>query len=477
MLWLYLDFPYLPLDVFWPARQAAGPCAIAQRRGARPTIFACNDEARALGVRTGMPASAAHGLAAGLRVRLRDEAAERQALEALAAWAGQFTSWVSLEPPQALLLEVAGSLSLFEGLERLLRRVRAQVAALGYDVETGVAPTPLGARLLARARIARPAPDLPGLRGLVQDLPLDRLPLDDKVLASLSGMGLRLIGEVLGLPRAGLARRLGPAFVADIDRLLGRRADPRQAYRPPPLFERRLDLAAETADREALRFPARRLLTELCGFLAAREAGTQALDWTLHHHRQAPTRLAMNLSAPSRDPAHLLDLLRQRLERLALDHAVEAVALRVTDIRPLPPAGPRLDGERRPPGEDWPLLVERLRARLGDEAVQGLQCRADHRPERAWAACPPGGGGPAPAYPPRPLWLLPEPRPISRDGAPWLEERLRLIAGPERIESGWWDGADTRRDYFVACDGAHARYWIFRERDGARRWFLHGLFA
>ena len=54
---------------------------------------------------------------------------------------------------------------------------------------------------------------------------------------------------------------------------------------------------------------------------------------------------------------------------------------------------------------------------------------------------------------------------------------LRLLAGPERIESGWWDGADVQRDYYVASDTHGARLWIYRECERPRRWFLHGIFG
>jgi protein ImuB len=55
-----------------------------------------------------------------------------------------------------------------------------------------------------------------------------------------------------------------------------------------------------------------------------------------------------------------------------------------------------------------------------------------------------------------------------------------LLAGPERIESGWWDAAepaatgDVRRDYFVAISPRAEWLWIFRSQAG---WFLQGFFA
>ena len=78
---------------------------------------------------------------------------------------------------------------------------------------------------------------------------------------------------------------------------------------------------------------------------------------------------------------------------------------------------------------------------------------------------------------PRPLWLAPEAEPLAAEleAAPWI-----LRDGPERIESGWWDGRDVRRDYFVAENPRGETVWIYRDhRYGADdgEWFLHGYFA
>jgi len=82
---------------------------------------------------------------------------------------------------------------------------------------------------------------------------------------------------------------------------------------------------------------------------------------------------------------------------------------------------------------------------------------------------------------PRPLWLLDKPRFLrEQSGLPQCDGPLSLLAGPERIESGWWDEAehdalgDVRRDYFIALSMRAQWLWIFRNRAG---WFLHGLFS
>ena len=70
------------------------------------------------------------------------------------------------------------------------------------------------------------------------------------------------------------------------------------------------------------------------------------------------------------------------------------------------------------------------------------------------------------------MWLLETPRRLA-------EGEFALLAGPERIESGWWDGAEARRDYFIARTGEASLAWIYRERgaDPGGSWFLHGFFA
>ena len=52
-----------------------------------------------------------------------------------------------------------------------------------------------------------------------------------------------------------------------------------------------------------------------------------------------------------------------------------------------------------------------------------------------------------------------------------------MIAGPERIQSGWWDNKPVDRDYFVARNPLGETCWVYRELDAARRWYLHGVFG
>jgi protein ImuB len=74
------------------------------------------------------------------------------------------------------------------------------------------------------------------------------------------------------------------------------------------------------------------------------------------------------------------------------------------------------------------------------------------------------------ASPARPNWLLATPQPV-------VEGSLQLLSGPERIESGWWDGGDCRRDYFIAEDRHGRRVWVFQTLGKSPAWYLHGVFG
>jgi protein ImuB len=532
MLWACLLFPQLPLDVFArgqsPAEQAQ-PFVVSSG-GHYPHVVAANAGARDAGIRNGQLLSGALALAPGLVQRDRDDAAEAHALAQLATWALTFTPMACIAPPNAVLADIGGSLQLFAGLPRLVSRLVAGAHALGYAPQLGLAPTPGAALLLARAGHAAPITTPTQLHAALAPLPLTLMDLDERTRATLQEAGITRFGQAIALPRDGLARRFGSGLMETLDRTLGRIPDPRPAHVPAPRFAGTLDLPSPVHDVEALGFGVQRLVQELSTWLTARGLGVVRMTLTLTHERHMRQRgvpatvVPFALGSAARMPAHLLGVLRERLARVVLPASVETIALASDDVTPL--AGRNLG---LLPGDEADAvtvpLLDRLRARLGEEAVTVLAPQAEHRPERALSAVPIGanassgvsrrqgfslagttgqsrrppsknrGTKPAAALPlpeaPRPLWLLDEPQPLSKKGV-----RVELIAGvaainstltpfllcdgPERIESGWWDGADVRRDYFVARTAADETVWIYRDHrygieDG--EWFLHGLFA
>lgn len=403
--------------------------------------------------------------------------AEREALERLAAWSGQYTSCVCLVPPDALLLEIAGSRNLYGSTEELIAQVGAGLNALGYSAKLAAAPTPLGATWLARAGREVHVNDHAGFFNALAELPLDCLALPVEHAELLHGLGLTTLVDCLRLPRDGIARRVGAEILDLLDRAFGRLPDPRKPFVPPEYFRARLGLPAPVASREALLFPLHRLLLELAGFLMARGVGAAALNVVLHSTRSQSTPLRLQLIAPSRDAQHLTGLVRERLERLTLAAPVEEIIVEVDALRPLAPQ--RLDFFAGAKTADVMRaeMVEQFHARLGREAICSIATHPEHRPERAWRYVPPDTIAPVVTTNSRPLWLLPAPVTLEvREGNPYWNGRLALESERERIESGWWDGEEIARDYFVARNPQGQRCWVFCELH-SRQWFLHGVFG
>lgn len=488
MRWLAIHLPALPLEVLGRACIEGTPLAVSvQRKGER--ILRCNPAAAAHGICPGLGVGAARALSAGLQVLPRRPAAEREALERLAAWSIRFTPQVSLAPPRSLLLEVAASLRLFGGAETLITQVGKGVSDLGYRCRLALAPTPLGALVLAiqgwapaggqRAVVA----DRAALGAALGRLPLMALGLTPRELDDLTRMGLRRVLDLLRLPRRGLRERLGRRRVDWLERLLGESPDPRPWFEPPASYSGRIELPGEIELTESLVFPCRRLLLELAGYLIGRQGGARRLDWCLAHADLADTRFSVGAARPQWDPDAWLSLLRGRLERLELPAPVREVRLGVQDIDTLDLSAPEISPDlfpdpARPGRPPDPAILDRLRARLGSDAVRGLALAADHRPERAWRWCEPGETSTGIPRADRPLWLLPEALPLDgRDGRPWLDGPLDLGGERERIETGWWDDFEVARDYFVATTTSGERLWIYRELKGPRGWYLHGVFG
>ena len=496
-LWACLLFPSLPLDVFARAQSiddAQRPFVVGSG-GHYPRVVAANRAAQDTGIRHDQLISGALALAPDLALRDRNVDAENCALAQLATWTLTFTPMACLAPPNAVVAEIGASLRLFGGLPRLVARLAGGAHAMGYANRLGIAPTPGAALLLARAGITHPVDDRTRLPHVLGPLPLTLLDLDEAIRNTLREAGVTTFAQAAALPRDGLARRFGHAIVDRIDHALGHAPDPRASFVPPPVFGGRLELPAPAHDVESLVFGVQRLVRDLADWLNARGLGAVRLTLALDHERYLrqrgvpATEVPFALGAPTRTPSHLMGVLRERLSRVTLPAPVEAMVLRSDETAPL--AGRNLG---LLPGDDADRvevpLVDRLRARLGEDALIRLAPHADHRPELASDHAPealrasPTGGTPglgrrAPELPdaPRPVWLLSEPQPLASvmESRPWV-----LRDGPERIESGWWDGADVRRDYFVAESPRGEIVWIYRDHrygtdDG--EWFMHGLFA
>jgi protein ImuB len=526
-LWLAVHLPALPIECLKLEKSFSNtsqnielPKVIVSGEGAQCEVVAADAAALVLGIRPGHGLNAAYALAPQLGVLPRQPQREQLALERLARLATQFTPWVSLEPPDALLLEVRGSLRLLGGTRALLARWRRELAREGISASLALTPTPLSALWSARTAVpgaaVRAVSGWAGLASALAPLPLTVTRWPAAVLDRLAEAGARQVGEVLRLPREGLARRYGPVVAEQLEQALGHRPTPRARTTLPERFMEGVELEAEATAVPALLPAVDHLLAALEAFLRGRNAGVHGVVLQLRHR---PSRLAaeagsvprlttvsLGLAAPGAAARRLGALLRERLDRLELLSPVCALRLRSGVVVPLPPDTRALPGtEDSVEAGAAEVLLDRLRARLGEGAVHGLSLVPEHRPEAAWRRAAPkvvrgkasvaAGKVPSkapdkslsvaePVAPPlamqRPLWLLPAPQRLRlREGLPWHEGPLVSEQGPERIESGWWDGAEVQRDYYTVRRADGVRLWVYRERGEVEpgSWWLHGVFG
>lgn len=469
MHWVCLLLPQLALDGVLrglpsPERALALVTGPAQRR----VLHAVNPAARASGLRPGLSLAAAQALCSDFATVDYDAEAAARWREFLATWAYRFSSQVSTDLPHAIVLEIGRSLKLFGPWPRLEAQMREELRELGFRHRLVAAPNPHAARVLANVHDGLGLSE-DTLQTALGQVPIERAGLDRDTAHALTRMGLRRLHQVFDLPRQSITRRFPRTVLPHLDALRGLASPPLRFYRPPEHFDQRIEFEHEVESHLALLFPLRRLTSDLAAFLSSRDGGVQRFTLVLEHERCADSEVVVGLLAPERGAAMLFELARGRLEQAAVPAPVVGLRLHARELPPFVPGSRDLFDTRMQQAVPWMQLRERLRARLGDDAVHGLAVRGDHRPEHAWGRGE-GERGALPAHvPPRPGWLLSRPMPLR-------DHHLTILAGPERIESGWWDG-DVRRDYYVVETSQGQRAWAYTVAGEREHFMLHGWFA
>lgn len=472
MLWACVLLPQLVLDdVLRHRTDLRAPLALVAGSTQLRTLHAVNFAAAQAGLRAGMRLTAARALLPEFAMVEYDPKAEARLQRFLAAWAYRHSSMVSAQWPGCILLEVRASFSLLGPWPSIETRLREELLELGFQHRIALAPTPRAARVLSGLRDGLAAMQPSAMRDLLDRVPVRRAHFPSDAGQRLHHMGIRDLRALGHMPRDALRRRFGLPLLEHLDRLYGHANDPLELYVPAEHFDAKLELGYEVETHTALLFPLRRLIFDLCTYLSVRDGGVQRFLVRLEH-QVGHTDVEVGLLAAEREPAMLFELTRNRLERVRIHQPVLSIRLLARELPPFVPASRDLFDLRARQQLPWAQLRERLRARLGDEAVYQVAPHGDPRPERAWRRVDgdQAGIGRAPHRPSRPSWLLPQPIPLQ-------DPHARIVSGPERLESGWWDGQDVRRDYYVLETSRGQCAWAFALPGRQDDWMLHGWFA
>ena len=296
----------------------------------------------------------------------------------------------------AVVLEVSGSLRLFGGLHKLAALLEASLHAffkqnsLAAHIIRAQAATSLIA--VGRLHLLRAGRSIP-LR--VADMPMHTLAATHPHLAVLERTGCRTWGDLLGLPRDGVARRFGAPLLAALDQARGALPEAYTWCVLPDQFEQKIELDALVIHTPALMTGVNALLVQLHAWLLGRQSGLCALKliWHLDKRRDVPPtgELLIRTAQPAQDLQHVARLIAERLNQVVLSapvHSITLASLETVSLFDAAAATASLLIEPKQQGASAVQFIERLSARLGAASVQVWQPQADHRPEamQRWIA-------------------------------------------------------------------------------------------
>lgn len=496
-LWLCLYFHDLPLDQL---HRGNAPLAVAEKQ----RIAFANEAAQAQGIYPNMRLATAHALQPDLSIVQRRPEKEARALEKICEWSYQFTPTVAVYKRFSVLLEIGGSLTLFKGIGRLLKQIDQGLRQQGYHHCSGLAHTREAAWLFSQYRADNDLPLYPADVNQfsppeaefwwprLQKLPLCYLDISEKQQQQLLNMGFRKLGDLLALPSEELGKRFGKPFLDLLAAVVGSRVRVEPDFQPAPVFDSHLEFSKSITKIDELDGPLEELLSRLVRFLYQQQLHARELEWRFYYFKQTSDSLRLHTSPANNNLNSLLSLTRLKLERFTLQAPLESLGLSSTCLTPATAGSGELFPELSHPSNqlrDYRQLLDKLLTRLGDQGLHTVAIGDEHLPEYQqvmgdlthqtidefqWDS----RLRETKQQSHLPLWLSPRPIPIAApdaDSENTTAGPLRLVYGPQRMDSHWWQQR-CRRDYFIARHKNGGYCWVYKDLS-SERWFLQGLYA
>jgi protein ImuB len=499
--YLALFLPWLPAERLVREGRAPAdqPFALIEKQRGALRIAALNPQALRLKLEVGQALADARGCVPELAAFPHDPAGDLAFLDRLSRRCDDYTPSVQLDPPQGVVLDVTGCAHLHGGEDALRESLIAEIAGKSLTVHVALADTAPAARALARFG-----------GDSVAALPIAAMEVEPETHHALGRAGFRRIGDLVPLPRKVLAARFGMAMTTQLARLLGEE----DVHLVPQPWQDAVfaeQCFAEPIGRSDDVLEVIEMLLERTAVqLAERGEGGRRFAARLYRSDGHVARLEVETGAPTRDPALVLRLLRERIDSLAdpLDpgFGYDSIDLAVPHGEALAEVQPGLEAERHRANEIGPLL-DRLAVRHGPARVRRFAAGNSHVPERAGKLRPLDAKAKTSTWlevsetepPLRPLILLDPPQKVEviaavPEGPPqrfrWRGKPHRVLRqeGPERIAAEWWrrrgghaDNSGLTRDYYRVEDETGHRFWLFRHGLYGQEaehpdWYVHGLF-
>jgi protein ImuB len=403
------------------------------------------------------------------------------------------------------LVEVHSSFRLFGGAQALLSQLWQSAEEFPGELQLANHHTATGAWWLGKCAPAHTESDFLAMLSFndnsLLSLPTHALDCDLKLQTTWQQCGFNRIGDLWCLPRDGFLKRFGAQALAELDSGFGvqnKLAPGAVTHTPANTFEQETEMPFHSDRLDLIEHHAQTLLQAVCRWLKQQKHGARELHWSFKHsHGEEILRLR------SAQPTDCLDtwkrLLHHQLGRMQFEDDVRNLRVQCAHSELLPNINTSFLPDPGKSLHNWDNTCDVLRARLGEQTVLFAATESDPRPECSVVLqpvpliknsniafkkgdkthTPELNNATLPCSAPRPLWLLPQPKPLQgktpswQAGGPW-----QLLSGPERVEFGWWDAQPCKRDYYCARDSNSSLVWLYQDLlENNTRWFLHGYFA
>lgn len=496
-----VNIPYLALQLLLKKNPEwrSYPAAVVSEDKPNGIVTELNREAARAGIRGGMRYAAALSLSAELRASVVTERERNRGVEEIEQLLADFTPEVEPCPfdVESFWLNASGLTTLYRSLLEWSKQLSDRLNQLGLYSRIAIGFTRFGSYAAAKTQGgAAAAPVLfesfEEEKRSGAEVPISVLPIPHEPRAVLEELGIRNVRQLFDLPRAGLKKRFGEAFEQFYDFL---EQGTRLPIQPRELAEEiavHRNLPSPIARHEALSYELEGLIAELTRLVRSRGQQMRELIVTLFTEEREEVTEQLKPAQPTTDSGLLHRLLTCRLENTEIEHGVVRIEL----------TADRVAASK----EQFALFQEhgsrdigaaarafaRLRAQLGNDAVQRAVLLNEHAPERqfSWhsilapAAPQSGKRFSVPESEPHfPLIrrIYHEPIPLSEAEAGAMfasdrasETRSATATGPFRYSGLWWNQHPLERSYYFVHTRSGQIRWLFYDT-AIEQWMLTGI--
>jgi protein ImuB len=496
-LWLAVRLPLLPLHALGFLGDEAEPCVVIETQ----KVICVNDNAYTEGARIGMDMTTAT-LMSGAECLLRDVKCEVQTLKELSQRMYEFTPYIEIYFPKQIaqggvLLEIASSLRLFNGLDALILLIKQSLIKTSFPFTLGLAHTTGAAWLLSHHPDQTTfVDDVNFFIDQLNTLPIQLLHEFPDAVESLEKTGFITLADITRQVEAQsistIKKRLGKEFAKAIADIFGIEHDfeqaalfdkPAEVFIPEEKFIETVELEYPTSNTEFLKWPIEVLLERLTNFLRKRQLECQRIEWTLSDIHRQKELMSVYCDSSQSHWELWFKLTMIQIEARELPFEVDTVTLECPHTLPIQRRNNLLvfdDGKKQISGPDLTLTLAKLSALLGEASITKLSYQDSFLPEECSVEIHfnQQSNQQIPAIYRKilkPAWMFPLPAPIEiRSSRLYWKGYLELLNSPRRVRAGWRK-QPVARDYYLAKRHDGSRLWVFKDNN-TKQWYVQGVF-